>query len=192
MNSTINKPQIIATVKNQGDLDAALQSQCQTIFILFGNICNIGRIVNQVKMAGKSAFVHVDFLEGAANKNIVIEFLSIVSKADGIISTKSSMIKAAKAHDLISIQRIFMIDSITYHNIDQQVAQSKPDCIELMPGAMPKVIRWVTDKVNIPVIAGGLVCDEEDALAAFKAGANAISTTNQQVWALAETGCKVK
>lgn len=51
---------------------------------------------------------------------------------------------------------------------------------------MPKVLGWVTEKIRQPLIAGGLVCDEEDALNAMKAGVAALSTTNTTVWKLAK------
>ncbi len=35
---------------------------------------------------------------------------------------------------------------------------------------MPKVLGWVTEKIRQPLIAGGLVCDEEDARNAINAG----------------------
>ena len=89
---------IIASVKDQPSLDRAIKSDCKIIFILFGTICNISRIVQQIKAAGKFAFIHVDLLEGASNSEVVVEFLKIVTQADGIISTKTQMIKAAKTH----------------------------------------------------------------------------------------------
>lgn len=173
---------VIASVKDLQSLDAALTSRCAVIFVLFGNICNIGQIVQKIKAAKKYAFVHIDFLEGASNQEIVVDFLKIVTCADGIISTKSNMIKAAKAHNFYTIHRLFVIDSISYYNIDKHIAKSQPDCIEILPGGMAKVIGWVTKKIELPVIAGGLVCDEEDARAVLKAGAIAVSTTNQSVW----------
>ncbi len=59
-----------------------------------------------------------------------------------------------------------------------------PDCIEILPGCMPKVLGWVAQKIDLPIIAGGLVCDEDDALTALKAGAIAVATTNHDVWKL--------
>jgi glycerol uptake operon antiterminator len=52
---------------------------------------------------------------------------------------------------------------------------------------MPKVLNWVTEKVRQPLIAGGLVCDEEDARNAIAAGVLALSTTNTDVWKLAKS-----
>ncbi|WP_159565377.1 glycerol-3-phosphate responsive antiterminator [Budvicia diplopodorum] len=175
---------VIAAVKDTKSLDRALQSDCKIISILYGNICNIGAIVQRIKKADKYAFIHVDLLDGTSNKEIVIDFLKIVTAADGIISTKASMIKAARAQGFYGIHRLFLIDSISFHNIDKQVAQSNPDCIEILPGCMPKVLGWVAQQINLPIIAGGLVCDHEDAMSAINAGAMAISTTNTGVWEL--------
>ena len=136
----------------------------------------------KIKNAGKYAFIHVDLLEGASNKEVVIQFLKLVTEADGIISTKASMLKAARAEEFFCIHRLFIVDSISFHNSDKQVAQSNPDCIEILPGCMPKVLGWVTEKIRQPLIAGGLVCDEEDARNAINAGVVALSTTNTGVW----------
>ncbi|WP_127958979.1 glycerol-3-phosphate responsive antiterminator [Serratia microhaemolytica] len=173
---------VIAAVKDHESLQLAVQSDCQIISVLYGNICNIGRIVQQIKEAGKHAFVHVDLLEGSSNKEIVINFLKIVTQADGIISTKAAMVKAARQHGFYAIHRLFIMDSISFHNIGKQVAQSTPDCIEILPGCMPKVLGWVAEKVALPIIAGGLVCDQDDAQSALTAGAIAVATTNHDVW----------
>ncbi|GHA32021.1 glycerol-3-phosphate responsive antiterminator [Photobacterium aphoticum] len=179
-----NSP-IIASVKDPESLDAAIASDCNVVFILYGSICNIGRIVQRIKAAGKHAFIHIDLLEGASNQEVVVEFLKIVTHADGIISTKSHMIKAAKAHGFYTILRLFLIDSISYFNAQKQMMNCQPDSIEVMPGVMPVVIQWIRAKSPIPIIAGGLICDEETANIALDAGVNAISTTNRDVWAMA-------
>ncbi len=178
----LNKYPVIAGVKDDASLAQALQSRCQIIFILYGNICTITHIVEKIKQAGKYAFVHVDLLEGTSHKDIVIHFLKCNTAADGIISTKASMLKAAKAQGFYTVHRLFILDSISFYNVEKQVAQSKPDCVEIMPGCMPKVLRWVAEKVSEPIIAGGLVCDATDAELAFKAGAMAVSTSNTNVW----------
>lgn len=88
---------VIAAVKDNASLQLAIDSECQFISVLYGNICTISNIVKKIKNAGKYAFIHVDLLEGASNKEVVIQFLKLVTEADGIISTKASMLKAARA-----------------------------------------------------------------------------------------------
>ena len=59
---------------------------------------------------------------------------------------------------------------------------ARPDFIEILPGTMPKIFRRVCGEIQTPVIAGGLISDKEDIMAALGSGACAISTTNPQVW----------
>ena len=63
-----------------------------------------------------------------------------------------------------------------------KIPANLPDCLDLLPGAMPKILRRVCAKAKVPVLTGGLIADKEDVLAALEAGATAISTTNQAVW----------
>ena len=51
-----------------------------------------------------------------------------------------------------------------------------------MPGVMPKVLKEIRAYTDIPIIAGGLISDKKDIMAAFDAGADAISTTKQELW----------
>ena len=44
---------IIAAVKDESGLSESLKTECQVIFILFGNVCNIGEIVRKVKEGKK-------------------------------------------------------------------------------------------------------------------------------------------
>ena len=54
-----------------------------------------------------------------------------------------------------------------------------------MPGVLPpKIISKICRISKRPVIAGGLVSDKEDIMAALGAGAVSISTTNEIVWLL--------
>ena len=83
---------------------------------------------------------------------------------------------------MFAIIGFFVIDSIAFESIQKQVEYVHPDMIEILPGLMPKVIRKICSQSRIPVIAGGLITDKEDIMAALGAGAISISTTNQKVW----------
>ncbi len=182
--SLIEENPSIAGIKDDAGLRLVLQSDCKVVFVLFGNVMNINGIVHKLKEHGKMVFINVDLIDGFSSREIVLEFLKQHTLADGILSSKATMIKAAKALNLFTIHRFFLIDSFSYRNLAKQAEISRPDCIEIMPGCMPKVIGWVVDSITLPVIAGGLVCDQDDAEAALKAGARAVSSTNPVVWSL--------
>ena len=176
---------IIAAVKDDLELERALLSEVIAVFVLFGDILSIGGIVSRINKQGKHAFVHVDLVEGLSSREIAVDFIAASTAADGIISTKSAMISRAKSHGLIAIQRFFLLDSLAIRGIERQIRQKdSADFIEVLPGLMPKIILSLTSSLTTPVIAGGLVSDKEDVVAALAAGAIAVSSTNERVWSM--------
>lgn len=177
---------VIAAVKDEDGLKKCLESgaEIQIVFVLYGDLCNIGDIVNRLKEGGKTVIIHLDLISGLGNREIVVDYIKNTTKADGIISTKSTLIKRAKELDFFAVMRFFMLDSMVYKNVRKQIENVKPDMIEIIPGAMPKVISRLCEFIEgkVPVIAGGMIMDKEDTMKALDAGATAISTTRQNVW----------
>lgn len=177
---------IIAAIKDEKGLEKCLESDIQIIFVLFGDICNIREIVERLKSGGKTVMIHLDLVSGLGNREVVVDYIQNITRADGIISTKPNLIKRAKELNFFTIMRFFMLDSMAYDSIRRQIENSKPDMIEVIPGAMPKVIARLCAFIEgkVPVIAGGMIMDKEDTMNALNAGATAISTTKQRVWFL--------
>lgn len=174
---------VIAAVKDLNGLNACCgREEIKIVFVLFGDICNIDGIVRQIRDSGKVAMVHIDLITGLGGKEIAVDFIKQHTKADGIISTKPMMIKRARELSLYTTLRVFVLDSMALENLEKQMNVARADTIEILPGLMPKVIRQVCRLVKAPVIAGGLISDKEDVVAALAAGAISVSTTNQKVW----------
>lgn len=173
---------VIAAVKDREELTRSLESESSILFLLFGDVCNIQEAVKMAKDAGKAVFVHMDLIAGLSSKDIAVDFIRNNTLADGIITTKASLVKRAKELGLYTVLRFFVIDSIALQNVARQTVSARPDLIEILPGLMPKVIRKICDQVEVPVIAGGLITDKEDIMSALSAGAVSISTTNEDVW----------
>ena len=149
---------VIAAVKDMEGLKACCtREEIKVVFILFGDICNIGAIVDQVEQVDKVAMVHVDLITGLSGKEVAVDFIKNNTAADGIISTKPAMIKRARELSLYTTLRVFVLDSMAFENIEHQMAVARPDTIEILPGLMPKVIRRVCRLVKVPGIAGGLI-----------------------------------
>lgn len=173
---------VIAAIKDEEGLKRCLHSEIQIVFVLYGDICNISSIVGRLKKAGKTVIIHIDLIAGLSSKEIAVTYIKSVTHADGIISTRPAVIREAKEEGLFAIMRFFVIDSIAFENIGRQIEGVRPDMIEILPGVMPKVIQRICRESKVPVIAGGLIADKEDIMAALGAGAVSISTTRQAVW----------
>lgn len=173
---------IIAALKNVNDLEEAIASQVNVIFLLHADIFNIEYLVNKIKDSGKSVLIHIDFLEGIGRDNKAIEYITKEIRPNGIISTKSSHIKFAKENGIFAIQRFFVVDSLSYQNLIKSVQSFKPDMIEILPGVMPYVLDKITEQLDMPVIAGGLISSKEDVIAVLNSGALGVSIGKKELW----------
>lgn len=175
---------IITAVKDEAGLMRAMETDSPVVFILYGSICTIAEIVRTVKDHHKIAIVHVDLISGLGSKEVVVDFIHQNTKADGIISTKAPLVKRAMELGMIGGQRTFLIDSMALETTRKQLAVLRPDFMEIMPGVMPKILKTVRGYTDVPLVAGGLISDKKDILAAFDAGVDAVSTTKADLWEL--------
>lgn len=174
---------VIAAVKSDEGVEACCRNDnVRIVFILYGDICTIAGIVQRVKDAGKIAVVHVDLIDGLSGREIAVQYIRERTGADGVISTKPAVLSEARKRELYTVLRVFVLDSMAYENIAKEIRQCRPDAVEILPGLMPKVIRKITDQHRTPIIAGGLIADREDVMAALQAGAVSVSSTRSQVW----------
>ena len=171
---------IITAVKDEQGLEKALKTDSPVVFLLFGNICNITGLVDQVKNSGKIAIVHVDLIQGLSSKEVAVDFIHQNTRADGIICTNAPLVRLG----MIGGQRTVLIDSMALETTKKQLLTFQPDFMELMPGVMPKILKTVRGYTEIPLVAGGLISDKKDILAAFDAGVDAVSTTREELWGL--------
>lgn len=173
---------VIPAIKNDEWLEYCKVSECDIVYVIYGDICNIADIIEKINAMNKKAIVHVDLITGFSSKDICIDFLKKYTKVDGIISMKPALIKRAKELGLFAIQRFYMMDALTYANVIKYSKNSDPDVVEILPAGLTKIIRYVTKETDKPIVASGLILDKEDVMGALKAGAVAVSTTNREVW----------
>lgn len=176
--------QIIASVHNEEDLQCALTSQANIVFLLTGNLMTTADYVKELRQAGKEVFIHLDFIDGVSNSRSALEFVAKFWNPTGIITTKGHIIKTAKEAGLMTIQRIFLLDGNAVTKGIEMVRSSRPDAVEIMPGIIPKVIDKLSRKLEYPIIAGGLISEVSEVHEALEAGALAISSGNPKMWQL--------
>ncbi|MFD0712355.1 glycerol-3-phosphate responsive antiterminator [Paenibacillus sp. GCM10027626] len=174
--------QTIAAVQSEAELDLALKSKVNIIFLLTGSIFNIQQLVERIKQANKHVFLHMEFIEGIAADRSGVAYVAQHIRPTGIISTRSSLIKIAKECKLMAIQRLFLIDHNAIVKGIKAIEQSLPDAVEVMPGIMPRIISEVTELTPLPIIAGGLVDNQQEIDDALEAGALAVSAGKRRLW----------
>ena len=99
---------VIAAARDLEGLAHCCQYESGIVFILFGDVCTISEIIDQVKSAGKLAFVHMDLVNGLSSREISVDFIRKETRADGIISTKQPQIRRAKELGLYILCTVFL------------------------------------------------------------------------------------
>lgn len=173
---------VIMAIKDNRDLAKALESENRIVFILYGNIETIPQIVKKIKEKNKIAIVHEDLIEGLSSSFMANHFIKRYTSADGVITTRPQNASHATKLGLFSILRFFILDSISYQSMKETLKKVSCDCIEILPGIMPKITKEVSKRTSIPIVAGGLIKDKEDVIENLKAGAIAISSSDYDVW----------
>jgi len=173
----------VAAVRKPEHLPAALNIDWPIVFLLIGDLFTAEEYVAQARRAGKTVFLHVDFIAGLGGDPVALKFVAERIKPHGIISTKSHFVKHAKKYGMLAIQRLFIIDTSALEQGIHNIRQSEPDAVEIMPGLIPRVISELRATVSAPIIAGGLIQDNAEIETALKAGASAVSMGNRKLWA---------
>lgn len=176
--------QIIASVKNEKNLDLALKSDINIVFLLTGNLITTAEYIKRIQKYQKKVFLHIDFIDGLSNSKSAINYISKVWKPDGIITTRANLIKYAKELNLMVIQRLFLIDKNALNSGIETAYSCQPDAIEVLPGIVPSIIDDMTNLTDLPIIAGGLIRNKQDISNGLQSGALAMSSGNPKLWNL--------
>ena len=161
-------------------LEAALAGDHPAIFVLGGDIFKvIGRISSENRRP--RIYVNVDLVGGIAADASGLRFLS--RHVDGIISTHRHVIELSKASGLITIQRLFAIDSGAVERGLKLIRRAEPRFVEILPAlAYLEIADRYSEVLDLPVLAGGLLKSPEDISAILKSGAVGVSTSHQGLW----------
>ena len=74
---------IIAAIRDETGLERCLKAEPSVVFVLYGDICGIGGIVERIKKAGKLAIVHADLI--AIFRTFVIDSMAL----EALLSVKT-------------------------------------------------------------------------------------------------------
>jgi glycerol uptake operon antiterminator len=184
MKDVLEAHPIIAAVRDGENLEVALQSPVAVIFLLNASLSNLKTRVRQIRDSRKTVFVHLEMVAGLSKDQAALEFLQAEIEPDGIITTKPNLIHVAKNLGLLTVQRLFILDSLSIQTGIKMLQGNHPDLMEIMPGIIPKVIPEIKEHIQIPIIAGGMVGAKEEIIELLKAGAVAVSTSREALWRL--------
>ena len=173
---------VIAAVRGEEDARLAAESPVAAVFLLGGSILTLADSVQMLREKGKLVFVHMDLCDGLGRDAAAVQWCARNLRPHGLISTRPQLLRAASDEGLVTIQRMFLMDSASLTNGLKLMRNNLPDMLELLPGLVPKAIREVRSRLEIPVIAGGMVTEDDEVAQALAAGALAVSSSEKPLW----------
>lgn len=173
---------VVPAVREDTSIEKVLLSKATSVFLLTGDIMELGQVIQLFHNSGKFVFVHIDLVRGLGKDEAALKFLKLQLKADGVITTKGNLVSFAKKIDLVPIQRIFLLDSQSLATGIQQVKSHLPEYIEVLPGLLPDLIKQIRDETKTPIITGGLIKTMNQVKEALIKGATAVSTSEESLW----------
>jgi len=178
----IAQQRIIPAARSIKDFEWLMSSAFEYVILLDVHISQLVYIQRLARENRKRLLIHTDLIHGLKSDEAAAQFLCQVIKPAGLISTHSSVIATAKKNNLLSIQRIFLLDSHALHTSYNVIQSSSPDYIEVLPGMMANLIQEVADIASRPIVAGGFIRTIEDAELVLSHGATAVTSSSRQVW----------
>ncbi|AEG16838.1 glycerol-3-phosphate responsive antiterminator, GlpP [Desulfofundulus kuznetsovii DSM 6115] len=174
---------VVAAIRRMDDLPEALyHPNIETIIILGGDINYLSGMIKKARAAGKTFLVHLDLLEGIGKDRAGVHLLARMN-LDGIITTKSNLVKCALDEGMLAVQRFFMVDSESLKTAIKVAQNVTPHAVEILPATVPAyVVEELKNALGVPVMAGGLLKTEEDVREALSKGIMAISTSLRKLW----------
>lgn len=173
---------ILPASVNMKEFERFLKSDYEIGIFLELHISQLKYVAAMSKAEGKKMIYHVDLIQGLKSDDYATEYLCQEYQPFGLISTKANVIQKAKQKGVVSIQRMFLIDSHALEKSYKLIERTKPDYIEVLPGIAPWMITEVKERLGIPIFAGGLIRTREDVEKALKAGAEGITTSDTELW----------
>ena len=178
----INENSIIASVYDLENLDDALDSNCEIVFLLTGNIFNLKKIADKIRSKDKGLYICVDSIDGFSKDTWGLEYIVKNICPNGIITSKQNLIKLSMSMGVFTIQRLIISDRNSLKKALTLLKVNRPHALELLPGIIPSLIQQVFEETKISLIASGLIRDIDDIDLAFQAGSVAIASSNQSLW----------
>lgn len=186
--TALQKNPIIAAFRDVENLRVENLNYTTVIFILGGTIFDLPAIVQQARERDQMVFVDIDLIKGIGKDASGVRYLAKESRVNGVITTRSNLVKSIQKERMISIQRLFVLDSDSLAGGLGTIEKSAPEAVEILPGLiLPKVIDRIREVTSIPVIAGGLIRKEDEAREILASGAVGISTTSSNLFASPRT-----
>jgi glycerol uptake operon antiterminator len=171
----------------QAGPDDHLLAEASILFLQGGELVELEATLSRLRQgptAKTPIMLHIDLLAGLTSDEAGLRYLASLKGIDGIITVRAHMVTQARRFGLASILLLFLQDGRSVERGLHVIAQSKPDMVELVPGAAALEVAGQFEHIAPPRIAGGLVRTPVLVRRLLDSGCAAVSSSDSRLWDL--------
>jgi glycerol uptake operon antiterminator len=173
-----------AAITADDQLEEALASRAQVVFILRGNGLHLGGVVKRVHAAGKLVAVHVDLVGGLRADRASVAWLGAAG-VDAVISSHGQLMAPIRHEGMTAILRLLLTRRSLLDTAVGAIARSNPNIVEVLPGVILPSVAALLPDFGVPVLAGGFIRTSRDVQAVLATGALGVTTSSGRLWGAA-------
>ncbi|MFC4224014.1 glycerol-3-phosphate responsive antiterminator [Lysinibacter cavernae] len=177
----LQKHPVVASLYGIDQLPHVTASPAPVVIVANIALPDLEPLLSALGQAEKFAFVNLDSCDGLAQDKAGVEYLRRIGTS-GIVTTRSMLVQRANALGMVTMQKVFITDRSTLPRSINSVAQSKPHYVQLMPWPVVASMSESDLAGLSPFIAAGFVQSKADVVAALRAGARGVSTSDAELW----------
>ncbi|MCX7827845.1 MAG: glycerol-3-phosphate responsive antiterminator [Thermanaerothrix sp.] len=153
------------------------------VFLLGFSLQDVVKSVSSLLSRGHMPFVHMDLVEGLKSDQSGIRYLVDNARPWGIISTHKGVVEIAKGMGLVTVLRVFLLDSDAIRKGKSLVGAVRPDFVEVLPGvAVVGMEKTPLSDLGCHIIAGGLVDSPDQVRTILSRGVIGVSSSEKSIW----------
>lgn len=175
---------VIASLYGLDKIELFMASPVTTAIVANVELRKLQAVVELLMEAGKQLVINIDSCEGISPDKGGVDYLADIG-VTCLLSTRVATLQRAQRAGLETVQKVFVTDRSTWPRSVKALEQSMPDLVQLMPAPMLAHIPTADRGRLPPVLASGFVCNTDDARAALRLGAVAVSSSNSELWRVA-------
>ncbi len=166
---------IIPAVNDFKQFRMFLESEYPACVLMHCRLSDLDTMFETLRTRGKNALVHCDLIKGLSADEYGAEHLCSRFAPLAVISIKPAVITACKRLRVTAVQRAFLIDSSALEKSLAAIEKTKPDYVELLPALCRELFPVLRKRLNIPLIAGGLIQSRKMAEEILNCGVEAVT-----------------
>lgn len=168
----------IPVLRDHKSVEAFINSPLEWCILVDFHMNFLIDIMKQLHASGKHGIIHLDLTHGLANDEFAVQYLKQQVHCDGIISTKPKAIQMAKKQHVLSILRVFLIDTQSLAKGFHMAETIYPDYVEVLPATTKHAMEKIRVLTKLDIIGGGLITSLEDIIWCHEQGMKHITSSS--------------